>query len=142
MGSNALLAYSTCSSNTLPQAVMRQHTWWADWDMHLLTPGSSNSTTTCLPVCLLPVHTYRLLERYQPQGCVFNDDIQGTACITLAGILSALRAIGKPLHAQKVLFFGAGEAGTGIGELIAQALVKQAKDEDRNLPIEEARKHC
>lgn len=48
--------------------------------------------------------------------------LQGTACITLAGLLSALRASGKPLSEQRVLFYGAGEAGTGIGELIAIAL--------------------
>jgi hypothetical protein len=45
---------------------------------------------------------------------------QGTACITLAGLLSAARATGKPLSEHRVLFLGAGEAGTGIGELIAQ----------------------
>lgn len=92
-------------------------------------------TTRPLPSC-------RLLERYQPLGCTFNDDIQGTACITLAGILSALRAVNKPLQEQRVLFFGAGEAGTGIGELIAQALVKQARDAGSTMSIQEARQHC
>lgn len=48
--------------------------------------------------------------------------VQGTACITLAGLLSAARATGKPFNEHRVLFLGAGEAGTGIGELIATYL--------------------
>jgi malate dehydrogenase (oxaloacetate-decarboxylating)(NADP+) len=48
--------------------------------------------------------------------------LQGTACITLAGLLSAARATGKPLKEHRLLFLGAGEAGTGIGELIAHYL--------------------
>lgn len=87
-------------------------------------------------------HACRLLERYQLRACTFNDDIQGTACITLAGILSALRAVGQPLSQQRVLFFGAGEAGTGIGELIAQALVKQGSEAGQPMTITEARQHC
>jgi malate dehydrogenase (oxaloacetate-decarboxylating)(NADP+) len=48
--------------------------------------------------------------------------LQGTAYITLAGLLSAAPATGKPLKEHRVLFLGAGEAGTGIGELIAHYL--------------------
>uniref|UniRef100_A0A383VNK3 Malic enzyme n=1 Tax=Tetradesmus obliquus TaxID=3088 RepID=A0A383VNK3_TETOB len=103
-----------------------------DWQPHLLLQfedfGNNNA--------------FRLLERYQPHACTFNDDIQGTACITLAGILSALRAVGQPLSQQRVLFFGAGEAGTGIGELIAQALVKQGSEAGQQMSITEARQHC
>jgi malate dehydrogenase (oxaloacetate-decarboxylating)(NADP+) len=68
--------------------------------------------------------------------------LQGTACITLAGILSALRANGHQLKDQRVLFYGAGEAGTGIGELISQALVKQAAEEGTTMTLEDARKVC
>jgi malate dehydrogenase (oxaloacetate-decarboxylating)(NADP+) len=53
---------------------------------------------------------------------------QGTACITLAGLLSSARATGKPFNEHRVLFLGAGEAGTGIGELIAQYLHRCACD--------------
>lgn len=68
---------------------------------------------------------FHLLEKYRHRVCCFNDDIQGTACISLAGVLSALRAEGASLADQRVLFLGAGEAGTGIGELIASALEKR-----------------
>jgi len=68
-------------------------------------------------------HTaFMLLNKYRNQLCCFNDDIQGTAAITLSGILAALRLKGESLADQKVLFYGAGEAGVGCGELIALAL--------------------
>lgn len=60
----------------------------------------------------------------------------------MAGILSALRANGHQLRDQAVLFYGADEAGTGIGELISQALVKQAEREGGQLSLDEARRHC
>eukprot|EP00898_Chlorokybus_atmophyticus_P003081 jgi/Chlat1/3774/Chrsp259S00288 len=73
------------------------------------------------------VNAFRLLERYRPRLCCFNDDIQGTACIVVAGVLSALRVQGvASLQQQKFLFLGAGEAGTGIAHLLALALRDRA----------------
>eukprot|EP00879_Flechtneria_rotunda_P001497 GHRR01001653.1.p1 GENE.GHRR01001653.1~~GHRR01001653.1.p1 ORF type:complete len:385 (+),score=134.68 GHRR01001653.1:1139-2293(+) len=82
-------------------------------------------------------NAFRLLEGYRHDMCAFNDDIQGTACITLAGLLSAARATGKPLKEHRVLFLGAGEAGTGIGELIAKYLHLK-----HGMTVEEGRQHC
>lgn len=82
-------------------------------------------------------NAFRLLLKYRRTLCSFNDDIQGTACITVAGLLSALRATGSSLPQQQVLFLGAGEAGTGIGELIAIALEKR-----HGMTREQARRHC
>ena len=80
------------------------------------------------------INAVPILDRYRDRICTYNDDIQGTAGIALAGIFAALRITGKKITDQRFLFLGGGSAGTGIAELISQAMAMAGMD------IAEARK--
>jgi malate dehydrogenase (oxaloacetate-decarboxylating)(NADP+) len=69
-----------------------------------------------------------ILARYRDQICTYNDDIQGTAGVALAGIFAALRITKQKLTDQRFLFLGGGSAGTGIAELISLAMTMEGMD--------------
>lgn len=71
------------------------------------------------------VDAIHLLERYRDKYCVYNDDVQGTAGITLAGMINAAKLKGTLLKDEKYLFLGAGSAGIGLANLLCSALVGQ-----------------
>jgi malate dehydrogenase (oxaloacetate-decarboxylating)(NADP+) len=79
------------------------------------------------------VDAVHLLERYRNKYCCYNDDVQGTAGITLAGMINATKLKGAKLKDEKYLFLGAGSAGIGLANLLCSALVQQG------LTLKEAR---
>lgn len=80
------------------------------------------------------INAVPILNQYRDRICTYNDDIQGTASVALAGLYGSLKITGGKLTEQRFLFLGAGSAGTGIAELIAQAMASEG------LSIDEARK--
>jgi malate dehydrogenase (oxaloacetate-decarboxylating) len=74
-------------------------------------------------------HAAPLLERYRDQLCTFNDDIQGTAAVTVGTLLSAVKVAGERLCDQNVAFLGAGSAGCGIAKQMIAAMVREGLSE-------------
>ena len=71
------------------------------------------------------VDAVHLLQRYRDKNCVYNDDVQGTAGIVLAGMINAAKIKGKNLSDEKYLFLGAGSAGIGLADLLCSAMVEE-----------------
>lgn len=68
----------------------------------------------------------RILDRYSPKIPCFNDDVQGTGCVTLAAIMSGLHVAGQKLSDMRVVIFGSGSAGCGIADQIRDAIVAES----------------
>jgi len=89
----------------------------------------------CLPGVLLQwedfaqPHARPILERYRDRLCTFNDDIQGTASVTLAALYGATRRIGMPFAQQRFVIAGAGSAGVGLADYLVCALVAEGLSE-------------
>ncbi len=81
-------------------------------------------------------HSIPILARYRDRVCCFNDDMQGTAAIAVAGIFAALRIVESRMADQTFLFLGAGSAGTGIADLLTRRMVQEG------LAEAEARHRC
>ncbi len=84
---------------------------------------------------LLKENAMRQLQRFRHRVASFNDDIQGTAAVLLAGVVNGVRLTGRMLEHQRLLLAGAGASATGIADLFVAALV------ERGMPVEEARRH-
>ena len=92
--------YVTACQKLFPQAMLH----WEDF-------GASNAR--------------RILDKYAPQVCTFNDDMQGTAAVVLAAAFSAVRAAGSRMRDQRVVIHGAGTAGLGIADMMRDVMVRE-----------------
>src|SRR5258708_840696 len=93
-----------------------------------------DAVQTLFPTCCIQwedfanINAVPILARYRDRVCTFNDDIQGTAGVALAGIFAALRLTGQKFTEQRFLCLGAGWAATGIAELISLAMAQEGID--------------
>lgn len=100
-----------------------------------LTDELMHELQQAFPGCLVQFedfatpNAYLLLERYRDRYLCFNDDIQGTAAVALAGLYASSRVTGKALEDMTFMFLGAGSAATGIADLIVAALMEHGVDE-------------
>ncbi len=100
----------------------------SEQELNELTEEFVQAVQTVFPGCCIHFEDWkgtdaiRYLDRYKDKVLCYNDDIQGTASVALAGIASAMNITGANLAEQRVLFYGAGSAGIGIGKLICAEL--------------------
>jgi malate dehydrogenase (oxaloacetate-decarboxylating)(NADP+) len=112
---------------------LRQHRVRGD-EYHAFVDEFVTAVEQLYPKCCIQwedfanLNAVPILARYRDRICTFNDDIQGTAGIALAGIFGALRLTRQQLAEQRFLFLGAGSAATGIAELISLAMAQQGMD--------------
>lgn len=120
----------------LPQRRLRGADYDAFFDEFIASVGEVFPRAVIQLEDFATKNAFRLLDQYRHRICTFDDDIQGTASVALAGLYSALRLTNIPLRDNTFLFLGAGEAGIGIGDLIVAALIEEGVPED------EARRRC
>ena len=102
-------------------------------ELDALTEEFVNAVQEVFPGCCIHFEDWkgtdaiRILQRYRDKVLCYNDDIQGTASIALAGLTTALQIIDEPLTEQRILFLGAGSAGIGIANLIVSAMQLQGR---------------
>jgi malate dehydrogenase (oxaloacetate-decarboxylating)(NADP+) len=99
-----------------------------DKELDALTEEFVQAVQQVFPGCCIHFEDWkgtdaiRMLDRYKDKVLCYNDDIQGTASVALAGLTTALQIVDAPLTEQRVLFLGAGSAGIGIGNMIVAAM--------------------
>jgi malate dehydrogenase (oxaloacetate-decarboxylating)(NADP+) len=108
----------------------------SDKELDALTEEFVRAVQQVFPGCCIHFEDWkgtdaiRMLNRYADKVLCYNDDIQGTASVTLAGLTTALQIIDAPLRDQRILFLGAGSAGIGIANLIVAAMQEKGLSQD------------
>jgi malate dehydrogenase (oxaloacetate-decarboxylating)(NADP+) len=108
----------------------------SDEELDALTEEFVQAAQQVFPGCCIHFEDWkgtdaiRMLNRYKDKVLCYNDDIQGTASVALAGLATALQIIDKPLTEQRILFLGAGSAGIGIANLLVTAMQQRGLAQD------------